>query len=105
MSTSTRTVVSIRKALSPDLAFRMAADSFFDMLEALKSTEIVVDFDEVESISRSFAHQYVLRKKRSIKKISEINVPLHVKKMFEIVKQPKTETVFAEIRKIETILA
>lgn len=44
-----------------------------------------MDFSEIKSISRSFAHQYLIRKRASKKKITEINIPSSVAKMFSIV--------------------
>jgi len=64
---------------------RGVADSFFDELERIKEDSIVVDFEGVRSISRSFAHQYVLRKRTSTKKIVEANVPENVSKMLRII--------------------
>jgi hypothetical protein len=101
---SNRVVISIRKALSPDLAFRLAADRLFDYLEALDVKEITIDFTGIESISRSFAHQYTIRKENSSKIIEEMNVPSHIERMFQIVKHPKTATVFAGIEEVKPLV-
>lgn len=78
-------VISIKEAVSADLALRSRADAFFDSLERLDSSDIVIDFSEVRSISRSFAHQYQARKKMSKKKFRERRVPSSVAKMFQVV--------------------
>jgi len=105
MAMSNKTVISIKNALSTsDLALRTFADNFFDFVEAIDSKIIAIDFSGISSISRSFAHQYITRKEDSSKKITEINVPLNVEKMLEIVKLPKTETVF-EVEKIRPLHA
>jgi hypothetical protein len=76
--------VNIKHMISIDLALRDTADSFFDELEKMK-IDVEVDFSGVRSISRSFAHQYTIRKKQSYRKIIELNTPQNVMKMFAIV--------------------
>jgi hypothetical protein len=77
--------INIVSMISADLALRHAADSFFSKLELLPDDNLVVSFSGVRSISRSFAHEYTLRKKKSTKKITESDVPLNVKKMFQLI--------------------
>lgn len=100
---SNKVAVSIRNALSSDLALRIIADNFLNFIEALDVKEIVIDFKGVSSISRSFAHQYVQRKQSSRKEIAEINVPNNVMKMFEVVISPKKETIF-EVEEVKPLL-
>ncbi|MDD2655810.1 MAG: DUF4325 domain-containing protein [Candidatus ainarchaeum sp.] len=78
-------VVSISVSTSKDLALRRSADAFFDEIVTLPTTEIIIDFNGVSTITRSFAHQYLLRKKDIAKKIFEVHVPKNVKKMFDVV--------------------
>jgi hypothetical protein len=78
-------VVRIRDEISPDLAFRTSALPFFERLENMQEEEIQVDFSDILSISRSFAHEYDTRKNQSKKKITEINLPDNVEKMFRII--------------------
>jgi anti-anti-sigma regulatory factor len=78
-------IVRIKEAISADLALRNRADAFFDKIDKLDANEVVIDFSEVRSISRSFAHQYDLRKKASKQKMTEIHLPQHVTKMFKVV--------------------
>lgn len=80
--------IKIAEKLSADLALRNVADSFFNWLESLPDDTLVIDFSGVRSISRSFAHKYVQRKKASHKTINEINVPDNVLKMLRIVESP-----------------
>ena len=81
--------IYIAEELTPYLGLRLQANQFMDMVEALPDSIIVISFKKVESISRSFAHQYLSRKKESKKKIIEEDVPPLVKKMFEIVANAK----------------
>ena len=47
--------------------------------------KIYIDFSEIKSISRSFAHEYSNRKKKTTKLITEINMLENIEKMFRIV--------------------
>lgn len=85
--------LKVAEVLSENLILRDTANMLFDMVEKTDE-EVVLDFEGVRSISRSFAHQYVLRRKSSRKTIKEENVPEEVLKMFRIVserRQPKHE--------------
>lgn len=77
--------ISIKDSVSEDLALRANARSFFERVEELSEDEVVLDFKDVKTITRSFAHEYLKRKDDSKKEISEVNVPSEVKKMFEVV--------------------
>ena len=77
--------VYISEAIAPNLMLRGVADIFFDQLEKVNPESYVIDFKGVESISRSFAHQYCVRKSRSTKKFVEINMPENVVKMMNLV--------------------
>lgn len=74
--------VKIISVVSQDLALRDTASGFVDQLERRPELDVIVDFSGVRSISRSFAHEYQVRKERSTKAITEINVPINVRKMF-----------------------
>lgn len=81
-------IVSVVEKISADLALRTVADDLVDWLESLPTDRITLDFTGVHSISRSFAHQYVSRKKTSTKQINEINLPDNIAKMFWVVENP-----------------
>jgi STAS-like domain of unknown function (DUF4325) len=55
-------------------------------MKSYSEDNIIIDFSEVNSISRSFAHQYLTSKRESNIVINEVNVPKNVEQMFEIVK-------------------
>ena len=90
MTTSVK--IRIDKQIAVDLALRDSADKFFDSLDSLEQNKIIIDFNDVKSISRSFAHQYSLRKNMCKKTIKEVNVPVDVKKMLKIVSEPRPKT-------------
>ena len=75
------------EAIAPNLMLRGVADAFFDRLERERVEHFVLDFTDIESISRSFAHQYLARKKSSSKTITEVNVPDNISRMFELVER------------------
>ena len=93
----------LAKMISPDLAFRSSADEFFDSIESIKVENIVVDFKGIRSISRSFAQEYLDRKKKSRKITTEKNVPVLVKKMFEVVRQTQEKTKIIDLKSVEVI--
>ena len=77
--------IIVAETMSPNLALRNMADSFFDSLEKKEFNHLQLDFTGIKSISRSFAHQYILRKKNCSKTITEMNVPDNVSKMMGLV--------------------
>ncbi|MCE5295847.1 MAG: hypothetical protein LLG16_01935 [Euryarchaeota archaeon] len=91
----------IKDCLSEDLATRNRASQFFEMLESSDSRSIVVNFTQVQSISRSFADEYLKRKKASHLTIHERNVPNNVQKMFEIVKSPAEKKTVVDISRLK----
>lgn len=103
MSTSYK-IIMIYEKVSKDLALRDIADALFDDIESLTESEAVIDFSEVTSITRSFAHQYSLRKKYSKKIISEINMPTNIQKMFDIVENKYKKTKLIEIGSVKPIV-
>ena len=94
----------ISERVSKDLALRGIVDVLFDYIESLKESEVVIDFSEVTSITRSFAHQYSLRKKSSKKNISEANMPVNIRKMFDIVENKYKKTKLIEIGSVKPIV-
>ncbi len=63
---------------------RSNADILMDAVHKNNHKLISIDFQEIQTISRSFAQQYIERKNNSSKQLSEKNVNKNVKKMFEV---------------------
>ena len=80
--------ILIKQKLSEDLALRDSANRFFDYIEKLSNDSLTISFAGIKSISRSFAHQYVIRKQQSVKEIMDVNVPESVARMFDVVSHP-----------------
>ncbi|MEM0461248.1 MAG: hypothetical protein QW318_03500 [Candidatus Caldarchaeum sp.] len=73
------------EAYSENLLLRDTADTLFDTIEKTHDEEIVIDYEGVRSITRAFAHQYILRKRMCRKKVIEENMSEEIRQMFEIV--------------------
>lgn len=78
-------IVKIEEKISSKLGFRDSAEDLFHYLNTLPVGKIFIDFTGVEFISRSFAHEYLMQKNRTNKKIKNVNVPKNVKVMFDTV--------------------
>jgi hypothetical protein len=91
MATSNERKIEIAHAVSENLAFRNSADDLFSHIEDFKEKNIIIDFSGIKTITRSFAHQYTLNKKKSKKNISEINMPKDIAKMFDLLVNKKPQ--------------
>ena len=89
MNTSNKKTIRLSAAMAT-LSLRSNADMLWDAIEKAKETEIVADFKGVELMSRSFAQQYVMRKKKTRKRVTEVHIAEDIKKMFDMVKRKKT---------------
>ncbi|MEM0155957.1 MAG: hypothetical protein QW597_05080 [Thermoplasmataceae archaeon] len=77
-----------------DLALRSWADELFKLLMAKKDSQFVLDFSDIEFMSRSFAHEYLKEKHVFPKPIIEKNIAPAVKQMFDLASQfPKKKDV------------
>jgi len=101
MSTSSRKVV-ISEFISPDLALRYNAGTFFDYLDSLPQSHVIIDFKKVRTVTRSFAQEYNSRKTKSQKIFSEINIPKNVRMMFDIVETISKKTKLVDFEKRKT---
>lgn len=95
--------ISIAHELSPDLALRDIATSFMDKIESQNCHEVIIDFSEVETITRSFAHEYITKKAGSSHSIDEVNVPDNVVRMFKVVENSEKKPRFEGLRQSKTI--
>lgn len=92
MTTSNKTkIIDIAEKISTNLAFRQSADDFYHNINKLKDSKIAVDFSAVTFMTSSFAHQYLLNKRKSEKHITETNIPPNIHQMFELVEKRKNK--------------
>ncbi|NQE46590.1 hypothetical protein C5S31_11270 [ANME-1 cluster archaeon GoMg2] len=100
---SSEIVLRIADRISENLAFRDSVDNLFSYIASLEETNIIIDFLGIKSITGSFAHQYVINKKKAIKHITERNIPLDVKKMFELVERRNSKPIEISTEPIEVL--
>lgn len=79
--------IFISKKISADLALRDNVIKLFEEIKKSKDQRIIIDFSNVNTITRSFADEYLKRRKQIKKEIVEQNVPSNISKMFEIIKK------------------
>ncbi len=89
MTISNEMTLSLQQRLSSNLAFRHSVDDLFEYINSLSAQKIMIDFSGIESITRSFAHQYIVNKTKSDKQIIECKIPLKIKPMFELVERQR----------------
>lgn len=89
MATSNELTLCLQKRLSSNLSFRHSADDLFEYINSLSESKIMIDFSGIESITRSFAHQYIVNKIKSDKQIIECKIPFKIKPMFELVERQR----------------
>jgi uncharacterized Rossmann fold enzyme len=77
-----------------ECALRHNAERLFDAAEALEAQEIRIDFSGCDSLTRSFAQEYVRRKAASKKLIRESKLSEEAKRMLEIVQRPRKKERF-----------
>jgi hypothetical protein len=90
MTSRTKTI-NVADVLSANLALRQTAARFLLYVEGLPDSEVILDFSDVRTISRSFAHEYCQRKRDLHRRIKEANVSPEVAKMFAVVKEARTK--------------
>lgn len=69
-----------------NLGIRLNAENLFKQLENKDYEKIVMDFKNVKFMSRSFAQEYVSRKKLLNIPVTEENISDNVQEMFNLVK-------------------
>ncbi len=89
--------IRLTESIGSNLFLRTHADELFDSIESKKNTSVIVDFDGIQSISRSFAQEFLYRFEESTNIVTLINEPENVKKMFDIVKEPKKKFIVANL--------
>lgn len=96
-------MIILKNEISNNLALRTSAKRLFDMIKKDPNQVVEVDFIDIVSITRSFANEYVENKRNTLKTIREINVPLNVRKMLEIVDLDSPRRKLIETEKIQPI--
>ena len=79
--------IKLEKIISKNLIFRDTANKLFDNIDNFNATIIFIDFNKIQSITRSFAHQYLINKRKSKKNIIDVNISPDVQNMFKLIEK------------------
>ena len=93
MYSASKKRITINVIIGPHLALRYSADKLFDSIDSLKNTDIIIDFQDVHTTSRSFMQRFLYRLQKSDNHIICINETENIRKMRSIVNAPKEKTV------------
>ena len=83
--------VKIEQMIHRKLGMRFSAEKFFESLNN-NAEEIIIDFTNVDFMSRSFAQEYVFQKRKTDVKIVEKNTKGIVKDMLSTVEKDYNNT-------------
>lgn len=91
MSTSSSEIpiIKIRDRINKNLSLRVYAGDFYEYIKSLDQNDLVVDFEGVTAVSRSFAQEFLNLMKICSKRITIINQSEEIKTMFNVVKSPR----------------
>ena len=76
--------ISLKDEIGSDLGPRKKIENLFDNINK-NTDQVVMNFEGVEFISRSFAQEYLNQKHFAPFKVSEINMNENIEKMFEMI--------------------
>ena len=77
-------IIKLEEEISSNLIIRLDAEQLFEKLEN-NTSKVVMDFEGIEFINRSFAQEYLNQKFNAKYEIEEINLPDEVKNMFNVI--------------------
>jgi hypothetical protein len=76
--------ISLEKKFAKKLGMGATAQKLFDNFDE-NSSDIILDIENIEFISRSFAQEYIYKKNKSKANVREINMSNFVKDMLDAV--------------------
>lgn len=82
--------INLEKTFAKKLGMRTTAMKLFNDLE--NETDVILDFKNIEFMSRSFAQEYVYQKHNSKVHIIESNMSDFIKGLLEVVEEDYKET-------------
>lgn len=80
-------IIKLKDEINSALDFNQSATELFDRINQSSDIDFILDFEGIIFISMSFAQAYYASKKRSPKKVSEINLSDDVKPMMEMIEK------------------
>ena len=79
--------ILIKDKIRPSLELNSAAVAFLEDVDKLKDNDILIDFEGVKFVSRSFAQSYFAKKQDMSKNINEIHLPDEVKPLMDMIRK------------------
>jgi hypothetical protein len=79
--------IMVKNYLIGGLCLRMYAKKIYEDIEKSNHQNISLDFEGIKYLSRSFAHQLLIDKKKSDKEITYINISSEIKTMLDVVER------------------
>ena len=80
-------LIKVKEKITDNLVTRNSADKLFDYINSQRDKTIILDFKSVKFATRSFMHEYLLKKSDTRKKITERNMSKELYKMLKIVSE------------------
>jgi len=87
MSIFNKRTLRVKKTISEHLVFRDSVSTLFQQIKQHRNTDVILDFSDVKSVSRSFAQEYLKQKKNQSFPLKEKKMIPDVKKMFDAAKK------------------
>ena len=78
--------ISIKEKINSSLELNSAATEFLEEVDKINDNNIIIDFEGVNFVSRSFAQSYFSKKNSMSKHIDEININGEVKMLMDVVR-------------------
>ena len=82
----------ISREIHPNLGIKGGAKIFFDFIESLPQSNILINFEGSEFMSRSFAQEYIKQRRSTNKHIEETKVPENIRSMLKLVENSNNPT-------------
>lgn len=76
--------IVLKNEIDSDLGSRIQIEKLYQSIPN-NISKVVMNFEGIEFIGRSFAQEYLNQKNKSLFEVVEINVPDDVQKMFDII--------------------
>lgn len=76
--------ILLKKEIGPDLGSRQRIEELFNNIDE-NTSKVIMNFEDIEFMGRSFAQEYLNQKKSAPFEIIEKNMPREIKRMFDVI--------------------
>ena len=97
-------IINLSSELGRYLLTRNSIKAIFNQINSSKEDEFLIDFINVDFISRSCADEYLNEKKDTYKRITERNQNEYIKKMFRIASKSDNRISFSNKNRDDIII-